>query len=79
MGPLVDADWYAFCQALYKGIEGEDLEEMYDSYKVMSRAVGAKTPQEAQKAKALWAMEAAKDRREEFYDSARKRPHFEKK
>ena len=22
--PLVDADWYAFCQALYKGIEGED-------------------------------------------------------
>ena len=26
-GPhLVDADWYAFCQALYKGIEGEDWE-----------------------------------------------------
>ena len=25
--PLVDADWYAFCQALYKGIEGEDWEE----------------------------------------------------
>ena len=25
-GPhLVDADWFAFCQALYKGIEGEDL------------------------------------------------------
>ena len=24
--PLVDADWYAFCQALYKGIEGEDWE-----------------------------------------------------
>ena len=24
-GPrLVDADWYALCQALYKGIEGED-------------------------------------------------------
>ena len=28
--PLVDADWYAFCQALYKGIEGTDWEEMYD-------------------------------------------------
>ena len=50
--PLVDADWYAFCQALCKGIEGEDWEEMYDSYKVMSRAVGVKKPQEAQKAKA---------------------------
>ena len=24
-GPLlVDYDWHAFCQALYKGIEGED-------------------------------------------------------
>ena len=28
---LVDADWYAFCEALYKGIEGKDWEEMYDS------------------------------------------------
>ena len=66
-GPLlVDADWYAFCQALYKGIEGEDWEEMYDSYKVMSRAVGVKKPQEAQKAKALWAMKAARDRKKEF-------------
>ena len=33
---------------------------MYDSCKVMSNAV------------ALWAMKAAKDRREEFYDPARK-------
>ena len=42
-GPLlVDADWCAFCQALYNGIEGKAWEEMYDSYKVMSRAVGVK-------------------------------------
>ena len=28
-GPsLVDADWHAFCQALYKGIEGEDWREL---------------------------------------------------
>ena len=68
-GPLlVDADWYAFCQALYKGIEGEDWEEMRDSYKEMSRAVGVKKPQEAQ---ALWAMKAAEDRKEEFYYPAR--------
>ena len=50
--PLVDTDWYAFCQALYKGIEGEDWEEMYDSNKEMSRAVGVRKPQEAQNAKA---------------------------
>ena len=69
--PLVDADWYGFCQALYKGIEGEDWEEMYDSHKAMSKALGVQKPQEAQKAKALWAMKAAKDRKEEFYDPAR--------
>ena len=39
-GPLlVDYDWYAFCQALYKGIEGEDWGELFDAYKEMSRAV----------------------------------------
>ena len=68
--PLVDADWYAFCQALYKGIEGEDWEDMYESYKEMSGAVGVRKPQEAQKVKALWALKAAKDRKEEFYDPA---------
>ena len=69
---LVDADWYALCQASYKGIEGEDWEEIYDSYKAMSKALGVKEQQEAQKARALWAMNAAKDRREEFDDPARK-------
>ena len=64
--PKVDADWYAFCQALYKGIEGEDWEDMCDSYKEISRAVGERKPQEAQKAKALWAMTAAKDRKKGF-------------
>ena len=70
MEPSPDADWYAFCQALYKGIEGEDWEEMYDSCKVMSGAVGVRKPQEAHKAQALWAMKAAKDRKEKFYDPA---------
>ena len=70
--PLVDADWYGFFQALYKGIEGKDWEDMCDSCKVMSKAMGQKKLQEDQKAKALWAVKAAKDRREEFYDPARK-------
>ena len=61
----------AFCQALYKGIEVKDWEEMYDSNKVMSKAMGVKKPQEAHKAEALWAMKAAKDRREEFFDRAK--------
>ena len=69
--PLVDADWHAFCQALYKGIEGENRDDMYDTYKAMSKVLGLKKPQEAQKAKALWVMKAAKDRKEEFYYQAR--------
>ena len=77
--PLGDADWYAFCQALYKGIEGKDREEMYDSYKAMSKALGVNKPQEAQKARALWAMKAAKDRKEEFHDPAREEDIFGKK
>ena len=70
--PLVDADWHAFCQAIYKGIQGGDWEELYDCYKEMSRAAGVKKPPEAQKAKALWKMEAAKDAGEEYYDPNRK-------
>ena len=33
---------------------------------------GAQKPSESQKAKAMWAVKAAKDRRDEFDDSARK-------
>ena len=67
----MDADWHAFCQALCKGIEGEDWEELHGAYKEMSRAVGVKKPQVAQKAKALWKMKAAKDAGEEYYDPTR--------
>ena len=44
---------------------------MYFSYKEMSRAVGVKKPQEAQKAKAFWKVKAAKDAGEEYYDPTR--------
>ena len=40
-------------------------------YKEMSRAVGVKKPQKAQKAKALLKMKATKDAREEHYDPTR--------
>ena len=64
--------WYGFCQALYKGIEGEDWGELFSAYKEMSRAVGVKKPQEARKAKGLWKIKAAKDAGEEYHDSTRK-------
>ena len=59
------------CQALCKGIEGEDCPEMYEAYKNMSRAVEVKKPQESQKAKAFWKMKAAKEAGEEYYDPTR--------
>ena len=43
----------------------------------MSRAVGVKRPQEAQEAKALWKMKAAKDGGEEFCDPERKETFWE--
>ena len=38
--PLVGADWRAFCQAIYRGIEGSDWMELYDYYKEMSQGSG---------------------------------------
>ena len=70
--PLVDADWHAFCHAIFKGIEEKDWEELHDYYKEMSRAAGVKKPNENQKAKRLWKMKAPKDRREDFHDPERK-------
>ena len=59
-GPLIDADWHAFCRAICK--EREEWEELYCHNRDMSKATGAWKPSESQKAKALWAMKAAKDR-----------------
>ena len=68
----MDADWHAFCQAIWKGIGGLEWEELFFYYREVSKAAGARKPSESQKAKALWTMKAVKDRREDFYDPARK-------
>ena len=60
--PLVDADWHASCQVLYKGIEGQGWEALYDHCKELYRAAGTKKPGDSQTAKAFWTMKAAKDR-----------------
>ena len=59
--PLVVADWHAFCQAIYKGIEGEEWEAWYDHYRELNQATGAIKLSESQNAKALWAMNLAKE------------------
>ena len=67
--PQVDVDWHAFCQAIYKGIEGKEWEELYYHYREMSQATGAERPK---KPKALWAMKTVWDRVEEYYHPGRK-------
>ena len=71
--PLVDADWHAFCQTIYKGTEGKYWEELYYyHFKEMRTAASVKKPNDNQKAKALWKMKTAKDREDDFYDPERK-------
>ena len=70
--PLVDADWHAFCQAIYKGTQGSDWEELYDYYKEMCRAAGVKKPRANQKTRALWRTKAARSSGEELYGPERK-------
>ena len=54
-------------------LSAKEWEELYFNHGEVSWAAGARKPSESQKAKALWAMKAAKDRREEFYDPARRK------
>ena len=71
-----DRLWWTWSGTLFakqlKGIEGSEWEDLYDPYRDMRKAAGSKKSNESQRAKALWAMKAAKDREEDFYDPARK-------
>ena len=70
--PLVDADWHALCQSIYKGIEGKEWEEVCCHHREVSKATGAAKPSGSEKAKALQAMKGAWDRGADYYDPARK-------
>ena len=70
--PLVDADWYAFCQALYEGIEGEAWEDMYESYKGNEQGCGSKEAAGVPQSKSFVGHEAAKDRRDISMTPARR-------
>ena len=64
------AEWHACCQAIYKGIEGKEWEELYYHCKALHQAAGTKKPGDSQKTKAFGTLDAARDRDDEFYDSA---------
>ena len=56
--PLFDADWHAFCQTIFQGVDGAEWEAMYYHFKDLHQEAWRK-----HKAKVLWAMKEAKDRR----------------
>ena len=67
--PLVDADWYAFCQAIYQGIEGQTWETLFHYHcKDLHQAVGTKKLEENQNARAPRARKAVEDREEQLHD-----------
>ena len=55
----MDEDWHAICQAMYKGVEGEEWERMYHNYKELHQAAKFLKPGESKKAKALWSLKEA--------------------
>ena len=66
--PLVDADWHAFFQAIFQGVEGPEWEATCHHYKDLHQAVKCKKPGENTKAKVLWTMNEAKDRGQDHCD-----------
>ena len=54
--PLVDEEWHAICQAIYKGVEGQEWDVKYYKYAEMHKAINRKKWSGNKKAKALWSM-----------------------
>ena len=47
-------DWHAVCQAIYKGVEGEQWDYVQYKYLDTDTAVNIRTPSNNRKAKTLW-------------------------
>ena len=59
--PLVDADWHAVCQAIYRGVEGAEWENLFKKFVEMKEVI-ARHPRGSRMAKIIWKMRDANDR-----------------
>ena len=57
--PLVDAHWHAFCQAIYRGIEGKEWEALYYHYKESHQARAARCTSTVEVIGQDWSSEVA--------------------
>ena len=71
--PLVDEDWHAICQAIYKGVVGPEWENMYNKNVEMHTAVNLKKPGTNKNAKMLWALKDAYEKGENNCDPSSER------
>ena len=66
--PLEDEDWDAVCQAIYKGVEGAERENLYHKFLEMNKAVNVRHPSGI--ADLVEKKRDAKERDDECYDKA---------
>ena len=57
--PLVDEDWHGICQAILKGIEGEEWEQLYYEHVEKCKAVNLRQPSASRKDKTQWKIREA--------------------
>ena len=59
--PLVDEDWHAICQAIHKGVEGADWENLSYKFVEMEKEVNVCHPSGRSRAVTLWKIRDAKE------------------
>ena len=62
MGPsLVDEDWLAICQAIFRCVEGAEWKNQYYKFVEMNKEVNVSRPSGSSRAKTWWKTRDAKE------------------
>ena len=50
----MEEDWHAGCQAMYKGVQGAEWENLYHKVVAMNKEVNVRHPSGSSRPKTLW-------------------------